>query len=128
MLRWTVPLLVLLAASCAATPPAPAGPPPCGRIEVYVRRGCPHCAHAKDYLDTLKLRRPGLEVVYYDLADEPRYREELADLYLRLGLGQPGVPTMLVCGRVFAGFSEARTPGEVEPLVGGVQAMPEIVQ
>lgn len=36
-------------------------------LEVYVRDGCPHCAKAKVFLQTLGSQRPRLQIVYYSV-------------------------------------------------------------
>lgn len=51
-----------------------------GVLRVYVREGCPHCAHAKDYLPLLLQQNPRLEVEYRPVDTDPQAREELVRL------------------------------------------------
>jgi glutaredoxin len=99
----------------ADTPPAPAVP-----IEVYVREGCPYCADAKDYLEQLARRRPGLRVTLRQVDTDPAARAELEALSRRAGVWPPGVPAFSVAGQLLVGFDkEGSTGRQLEALLDG---------
>ncbi len=123
--RVLVLTLVLQAvAGCASTTGSSAGTPPyvtpqsCNLIEVYVREGCPYCALAKGYLESLKARRPDLTVTLYDIRESEENMTRYRSLTEEYRLEHPGVPTFLICRQVIVGFSEAGTPPAIEALIG----------
>jgi glutaredoxin len=80
-------------------------------IEVFVREGCPHCAAAERWLEELHHVRPGLRVVFHDVAADARARARLLAVAREHGIGQPGVPTFLVRGHALVGFEDGATTG-----------------
>ena len=104
-----------LAAVLLCTPwavPASANELTCLDIEVFVRDGCPHCAAAEEFLQRLELRYPELTVSLYEVSSDPRARERLFALSKQYGEERPGVPSFLICGAFYSGFSEAAGSGE----------------
>ena len=91
--------------------PAGAAELACRDIEVFVRDGCPHCAAAEEFLQRLELRYPELAISFYEVSSDPRARERLFELSRRYGEERPGVPSFLICGAFYAGFSEAAGSG-----------------
>jgi glutaredoxin len=80
-------------------------------LEVFVRDGCPHCAEAKIFLETLAVQRPRLKIVLRPLGHDPAAKQDL-DRYTRsAGLWPPGVPTFVFKGRVVVGFGSAERTG-----------------
>ena len=49
-------------------------------LEVFVREGCPHCAKAEAFLQTLQQEQPNLKVVIHDLAKEPTELQHLKQI------------------------------------------------
>ncbi|MDD2609859.1 MAG: glutaredoxin family protein [Giesbergeria sp.] len=81
-------------------------------LRVYVRDGCPHCAHAKGYLSQLHPQYPGLRLEYRPVDTDPQAREELVQVSKASGHWPPGVPTFVYQGRVLVGFADAEHSGE----------------
>lgn len=80
-------------------------------LEVFVRKGCPHCAAAKRYLPSFVGDRPDLRLVYRSLDTDPKAREDLARHSRRAGEWPPGVPTFVIEGRVLVGFVSPEVTG-----------------
>ena len=85
----------------------PAAADQCGLIEVFVRAGCPHCADAKIFLDRLQQRYPEVSINYHEVGSDPAARERLFALSSLHSMERPGVPSFLICGAFYAGFSSA---------------------
>jgi len=106
-------LLVLLAMLWAAGGVQAQTPGEQDTLEVFVRDGCPHCAEAKVFLQTLAVQRPALNIVLRPVNRDPAARQDL-DRYTRsAGLWPPGVPTFAFKGRVVVGFDSAERTGPV---------------
>lgn len=91
-------------------------------IEVFVREGCPHCAHAKAFLATLQQEQPRLGIVVRDVIREPEALQRLRLLSEEHGLAAVSVPTFVVGGRVIVGFSEeANTAQTIRETLAGTQ-------
>lgn len=91
-------------------------------IEVFVREGCPHCAHAKTFLATLQQEQPRLGIVVRDVIREPEALQRLRLLSEEHGLAAVSVPTFVVGGRVIVGFSEeANTAQTIRETLAGTQ-------
>ncbi len=80
-------------------------------LVVYVRDGCPHCAEAKLFLPKVSEQRPGLNIVYRSLDQDPSARDELIKLSQQAGIWPPGVPTFVMHGKVLVGFHDAEHSG-----------------
>lgn len=80
-------------------------------LVVYVRDGCPHCAEAKLFLPKVTEQRPGLNIVYRSLDQDPSARDELIKLSQQAGIWPPGVPTFVMHGKVLVGFQDAEHSG-----------------
>lgn len=91
-----------------------------GVLRVYVREGCPHCAHAKDYLPLLLQQNPRLQVEYRPVDTDPQAREELVRLSEHSGHWPPGVPTFAYQGRVLVGFGD---PAQSGPALAALLAL-----
>jgi len=94
-------------------------------LVVYVRDGCPHCAHAKDFLDGLRATRPDLRVVYRPVDADPAARDELMHWTRTAGLWPPGVPTFVWRGQVIQGFDDAEHSGRTILALIGAAAAPD---
>ena len=81
-------------------------------IEVFVRKGCPHCAKAELFLQALKREQPALSIVIHDV-QEPAALEQLQRLAKNQGLGTVRVPAIQVGGQLIVGFSDEITTGQL---------------
>ncbi|MCK9285302.1 MAG: glutaredoxin [Rhodocyclaceae bacterium] len=101
-------IAALLFGLCAAlSAAAEAGP----TLEVFVREGCPHCAHAKRYLDRLRAQRPALRVAIHDIRKEPAALARLQELAAQADGTAPGVPSFYLEGKLIVGFVDETTTG-----------------
>lgn len=82
-------------------------------IEVFVRDGCPHCAKAELFLQTLKREQPALRIVIHDVAQEPAALDRLQRLAKDQGLGTVRVPAFQVGGQLIVGYSDEITTGRL---------------
>lgn len=80
-------------------------------VDAFVRPGCPHCAAAEVYLDTLEDQRPDVHVTTYDVVASPDARARLEALSEAHGVTTPGVPSFLVGDELIVGFVDAETTG-----------------
>jgi glutaredoxin len=104
-------LLALLAALPGPVPPsalaqaqpgaARAQPPV---LTVFVRQGCPHCAHAKAFLPELQRRHPELQVRLRWVDADDQALEELLERSRRAGVQTPGVPSFAIGDELLVGF------------------------
>ena len=110
--RWVAALLLAWLGSFAtvAEPPAPAASAP-PALEVFVRDGCPYCADAKTFLDSVQRQRPGLQIVYRAVDSDPAAREAFNALSRAHGAWPPGVPAFHAAGQLIVGFESPETTG-----------------
>jgi glutaredoxin len=81
-------------------------------LTVYVGQGCPHCARALVWLDSLRAAQPGLSVQVFDVVGDAVALERLAALSRDRGLGGVTVPTFVVAGEsIEVGFDRPATTG-----------------
>jgi glutaredoxin len=79
-------------------------------IEVFVRQGCPHCADAKAFLQSLKQEKPTLSIIIRDVIQEPSALERLQLLSSNQGIKTARVPAFRIGEQLIIGYSkEART-------------------
>jgi len=119
-LRWLASLWLLLAGALCfpATAPAAAAAP--GRIELFVREGCQHCAQAEAFLTELRRERPELSVAVRDVQKEPEALARLQELVQATGAGVARVPAVYVNGQLILGYSaEASTDKLVRSALAG---------
>ena len=93
-------------------------PPPQNRedsqsidIEVFVRKGCPHCEAAKGFLEKLGKLQPALHIVVRDVGVDDRALSRLLALSSEEGIKTPGVPSFFVRGELIVGYSTEETTG-----------------
>lgn len=116
MKLWVL-LLICLVASMNATPVDAAEPESAKsdamRVELVIfwEPGCPYCKRAKAFLEREREANDWLEIRDHDVSASAAS----ADMFLRVneyfGVKQPGVPLIVIGGRQFLGFDEARTTG-----------------
>lgn len=91
----------------------------CRAIEVFHRRGCPHCGRALDFLADLVNQYPYVTIETFDISESSEARRRFITLNQSLGVQRPGVPSFLVCERFLVGFDTAETTGvEIKLLLG----------
>jgi glutaredoxin len=87
-------------------------------IEVYTREGCPHCAAAEVFLESLAATRPGVELLVRDVGRDPAAREQMQQRARAAGVEALGVPLIVVNGRVLVGYGgEDTTGGQIVALL-----------
>jgi glutaredoxin len=82
-------------------------------IEVFVRNGCPHCAKAELFLQSLKQEQPALRIVIHDVSQEPAALEQLQQLAKNQGVRAIKVPAFHIGGQLIVGFSDEVTTGQL---------------
>lgn len=84
-------------------------------LVVFVREGCPHCQHAKDFLAELQAAHPELRIELRWVDRDPRQAEELVERSRRAGVWPPGVPSFLLGEELLVGFDgEGQRARELE--------------
>ena len=101
-------LLLSLAPLLATAQPGVGG----AELQVFVREGCPHCAHAKAFLPELRRQRPEIRVRLRPLETDPAAIDDLLRYSRQAGIGAPGVPTFVLEGQVLVGFDGAEGRGK----------------
>lgn len=110
--------LIALLGLAAASLPARAADP--GRIELFVREGCPHCAQAEEFMAQLGRERPDLTIVVRDVQQEPAALARLQELVQATGAGTARVPAVYVNGQMILGYStEASTDKLIRSALAG---------
>jgi glutaredoxin len=109
--RFSFSLLGLwaLALALAASPPGRADASESATapdLVVYVRSGCPHCEHAKDFLRTLATEQPQLRIELRAVDERANYAEELMAHSQAAGVWPPGAPAFLIGNELLVGFDE----------------------
>jgi len=74
-------------------------------IEVFVRQGCPHCADAEAFLQSLKQEQPTLNIIVYDVIQEPSALERLQLLAENQDIKTVRVPAFWVGGELIVGYA-----------------------
>ncbi len=97
----------------------------CTSIEVFSRKGCPHCADAYSYLNKLKAAYPQISVIPRDIYSDPKNMEDFVRFNDRFNIEQPGVPSFLICNKHLIGFDDAETSGPVIKNMLGIANIPE---
>ncbi|BDV44623.1 membrane protein [Geotalea uraniireducens] len=92
-----VALPLLLAVTAAAAEPV--------TLYFFWGEGCPHCARAKPFLAELAKRHPALQVRDYEVLQHRENLELLLRMSRQLGEEATGVPTIILAGRMYSGFS-----------------------
>lgn len=108
--RWLA-WLVLSILGALAVAPAVADLAETAVLEVFVRSDCPHCADAKVFLAQLARDRPGLQIVFRPVDQDPQARDDLMARSRAAGVWPPGVPTFVFGNQVMVGFDDAEHAG-----------------
>ena len=81
-------------------------------IEVFVRKGCPHCETAKVFLDKLKEEKPELQIIYHDVGQDTQALVRLTRLAAKHEVKHLGVPTFYLRGELIVGYNSHKTTGK----------------
>jgi glutaredoxin len=82
-------------------------------IEVFVRDGCPHCAKAESFLQSLQQEQATLKIVIHDVSKEPDALKRLQSLAEKQGIKTVRVPAFQVRGQLLIGYSDATSSGQL---------------
>ncbi len=109
-LRWLVlSLLISLVTVLLAgvTVQAQDQPPVANTVAVYMfwGDGCPHCAAAKPYLESLPQRYPGVELRFYEVWNDAENQEMFQKLAAAAGFEARYVPTIFIGNRHWEGYN-----------------------
>ena len=85
----------------------PNPPPDSVELIVFHGDGCPHCAKMLEFLDGLEDRVPELDVVAYEVWYDQPNQVIFIDTMAALGEDPTAVPTVVVDGRVYVGYTDA---------------------
>ena len=82
-------------------------------IEVFVLDGCPHCAKAKEFLHKLQQERPALQIVYYNLKQNPEYLQRLKQIGQKVHNPSLRVPAFYLNDQLIVGYSDEMSNGQL---------------
>ena len=109
IIRWFLLRLLIVAFSlssvCIASETAD--------IEVFVRQGCPHCAKAEVFLQTLQQEQPALKIVIHDVSQEPTALDLLQELAKSQGIKAVRVPAFQIRGQLLIGYTDETSSGQL---------------
>jgi glutaredoxin len=97
----------------------------CTTIEVFSRKGCPHCADAYIYLEELKAEYPQIVVVARDIHSDPENMQRFVEFNHRFEIEQPGVPSFLICDHYLIGFDDGEKSGAIIKQMLGLEDKPK---
>jgi cytochrome c biogenesis protein CcdA/glutaredoxin len=129
---WALAVGLLAAASLASGSPAHGqsqvledGVPD---IIIYTHVTCPHCANAKDWLEDLQRRDPGVTIWIRELTEDPAAAADLWAAGRLAGMPSPSVPAWVLGGEVFlVGFDAPATTGrQIERTLTGLGRMASV--
>jgi glutaredoxin len=101
-------ILLAFAVTCSSAAAMDAPPQAPGTVKIYFfwGNGCPHCAHEKEFLDTIKKRYPQVNIEAYEVWQNPANARFFSQMTKSAGIKSTGVPVTFIDRRVFVGFSE----------------------
>jgi glutaredoxin len=82
-------------------------------IEVFVRNGCPHCAKAEAFLETLQQEQPNLKIVIYNVTEQAEALQRLQLLAKNQGITTVRIPAFQVRGQLLIGYSDETSTGQL---------------
>jgi glutaredoxin len=98
----------------------------CTTIEIFSRKGCPHCADAYTYLEKLKTEHPHIVVVARDVYSNSGNRIRFVEFNNRFKINQYGLPSFLICDHHLIGFVDEETSGAIIKQMLGLESKPNI--
>ena len=81
------------------------------QLEVFVRGDKASAGEVGDYLDKLKRRTPGIEILTRDVTRDRDHLKRLYELSKKAGRSKPVVPAFHCCDRMYFGFDDAARSG-----------------
>jgi len=114
----SMPLVMLLALVWCFSNPAAADVKPAqtiqqvADIEVFVREGCPHCAKAELFLQTLQSEQPQLRISIRDISLDTAALERLQAIAAAENTSAR-VPAFYLNGHLIVGYSDETTTGKL---------------
>ena len=103
--------LLLIALCLCIAPGFGTASEPAPDLEVFVRRGCPHCEAAKGFLEALRRARPELRILFHDLDLDRNALARLERLAQAQGLPVVGVPAFYLNGELIIGYQDDHASG-----------------
>ena len=82
-------------------------------LEVFVRKGCPHCEAAKQFLKQLQSENPHIRIQIRDLEEDHGALARLNHLASKLGVEHIGVPTFYTQGELVIGYTSEEITGQI---------------
>jgi len=108
-------LLAILTTLLFAVIPAIAAPqsqpPQLTEIDLYVSKGCQHCAASQEFFARLAQERHDFRITLHDIQRDPHALIQLDKLSRAHGLVRPGVPTIRIGQALIVGFDRPETTG-----------------
>lgn len=83
-------------------------------LYIFWGDGCPHCAKEKEFLNYIKEDYSNLKINAFEVYHDSQNQEYFKEAGEVLGENVSGVPFTVIGDRVFIGFNESITPGEIE--------------
>lgn len=112
------PMLVVLGALSVLTPQAVAAAETrCAVLEVFLRGDADRSLEAKAFVEKTYGERPGVIVVYRDVAEKEAELERFYKIADHFKVKEPGLPAFYVSGRFEYGWDAATSPAKVEELL-----------
>lgn len=112
-------VLILFVAGVSYSPVMAQTPEPPGS-EVYIYffwgDGCPHCAKAKPFLESLAAKYPEVDLQEYEVYYDPVGQKAFMNIAQKYGLENLYVPTMFVGQYYLQGYSEEYDP-DIEAVI-----------
>ena len=88
------------------------------RLYLFYGDGCPHCAKEEEFLPSLKIKFPQLEISSFEVWSNDKNAELMSRVASELKVSRAGVPLTVIGRQAVVGFGEAETTGaEIESLV-----------
>ena len=121
VVRLSYAVLILFVVMATLAPPARAlAQESRPDIEVFTRTGCPRCAAAERFLQTLQREQPALHVVVRQIDRDLAALRRLNELAAQKEVGVIGVPAFHVRDELIIGFvSDENTGARIRTLIAG---------
>ena len=105
LVAWCLVALAFVAWSIPVRAQSPAPEHPV-TIYLFWGEGCPHCAKAKPYYESLEAKYPGLTLKTFEVYYDEDNQQLFVLMAQKFGLEQLGVPTMFIGPHYLQGYSE----------------------
>ncbi|MBI1344702.1 hypothetical protein GC163_00285 [bacterium] len=112
------PMIALLSAILFTTPvSAPAVETRCAVLEVFLRGDADRSKDAREHIEKTYGQRPGLTVVYRDVAAKEAELERFYKIADHFKVAEPGLPAFYVSGKFEYGWDAATSPAKIDELL-----------